>query len=106
MQQKGKAVLVDVREAKYYGKGHAGDCVNVGLFRSVEGRTPLDNLKRLAMAGFAMEATGTNISNRTVTGALKPFNSTSLMRKDSNDHLKVYFTQQQFCNQTWWCLLG
>lgn len=63
MQQKGKAVLVDVREAKYYGKGHAGDCVNVGLFRSVEGRTPLDNLKRLAMAGFAMEATGKNVSN-------------------------------------------
>lgn len=58
MQQKNKAVLVDVREAKYYNKGHASGCLNVGLFRSVEGRTPLDNLKRLAMAGFAMEATG------------------------------------------------
>ncbi len=58
MQQKNKAILVDVREAKYYNKGHASGCLNVGLFRSVEGRTPLDNLKRLAMAGFAMEATG------------------------------------------------
>ena len=58
MQQKNKAVLVDVREAKYFDKAHAAGCVNVGLFRSVEGRTPLDNLKRLAMAGFAMEATG------------------------------------------------
>ncbi len=60
-QQKNKAVLVDVREAKYFNKGHAAGCVNVGLFRSVEGRTPLDNLKRLAMAGFAMEATGKGI---------------------------------------------
>lgn len=59
MQQKNKAVLVDVREAKYFGKEHAAGCVNVGLFRSVQGRTRLDNLKRLAMAGFAMEATGT-----------------------------------------------
>ena len=58
MQQKNKAVLVDVRESKYYNKAHAAGCVNVCLFRSVEGRTPLDNLKRLAMAGFAMEATG------------------------------------------------
>ena len=58
MQQKNKAVLVDVREAKYFDKEHAAGCVNVGLFRAVEGRTRLDNLKRLAMAGFAMEATG------------------------------------------------
>lgn len=59
MQQKNKAVLVDVREAKYFNKEHAAGCVNVGLFQSVQGRTRLDNLKRLAMAGFAMEATGT-----------------------------------------------
>lgn len=58
MQQKGKAVLVDVREQKYFDKQHAQDCLHVGLFRPVEGRTRLDNLKRLAMAGFAMEATG------------------------------------------------
>ena len=58
MQQKGKAVLVDVREAKYFDKQHAENCLHVGLFRPVEGRTRLDNLKRLAMAGFAMEATG------------------------------------------------
>ncbi|KAL3157756.1 hypothetical protein ABBQ32_012182 [Trebouxia sp. C0010 RCD-2024] len=58
MQQKNKAVLVDVREEKYFNQQHAAGCVNVGLFRSVQGRTPLDNLKRLAMAGFAMEATG------------------------------------------------
>ena len=58
LQQKGKAVLVDVREAKYYEREHAAECVNVGLFRAVEGRSPLENLKRLAMAGFAMEATG------------------------------------------------
>lgn len=59
MQQKNKAVLVDVREAKYFNKEHAAGCINVGLFQSVQGRTRLDNLKRLAMAGFAMEATGT-----------------------------------------------
>ena len=58
LQQKNKVVLVDVREAKYYDKQHAAGCVNVGLFRAVQGRTRLDNLKRLAMAGFAMEATG------------------------------------------------
>ena len=58
LQQRNKAVLVDVREEKYFNKQHAAGCVNVGLFRSVQGRTPLDNLKRLAMAGFAMEATG------------------------------------------------
>lgn len=58
MQQKGKAVLVDVREQKYFNQEHAANCLHVGLFRPVEGRTRLDNLKRLAMAGFAMEATG------------------------------------------------
>lgn len=58
LQQKNKAVLVDVREEKYFNQQHAAGCVNVGLFQSVQGRTPLDNLKRLAMAGFAMEATG------------------------------------------------
>ena len=59
LQQKGKAVLVDVRETKFFQKEHAAECINVGLFRAVEGRSPLENLKRLAMAGFFMEATGT-----------------------------------------------
>lgn len=65
MQQKNKAILVDVREAKYFNKEHAAGCINVGLFQSVQGRTRLDNLKRLAMAGFAMEATGTQ-ANKSV----------------------------------------
>lgn len=64
MQQKNRATLVDVREAKYFNKEHAAGCVNVGLFQSVQGRTPLDNLKRLAMAGFAMEATGMDEGDR------------------------------------------
>ncbi|DBA86175.1 hypothetical protein WJX77_006978 [Trebouxia sp. C0004] len=76
MQQKNKAILVDVREAKYYKKGHASGCLNVGLFRSVEGRTPLDNLKRLAMAGFAMEATERNPNFRKDALAALPKNKT------------------------------
>lgn len=76
MQQKNKAVLVDVREANNYNKAHAAGCVNVGLFRSVEGRTPLDNLKRLAMAGFAMEATERNPNFRKDALAALPKNKT------------------------------
>ena len=63
LQQRGKAVLVDVRETKYYDQQHAEGCLHVGLFRPVEGRTRLDNLKRLAMAGFAMEATGSRLQD-------------------------------------------
>ena len=55
---KGKAVLLDVREARYYDRQHAEGAVNVGLFREVQGRSTLENIKRIAMAGLAMTATG------------------------------------------------
>ena len=50
--------VVDVRLAGDFAKQHAAGSVSVPLFRYVEGDTVWDNLKRLAMAGFAMKATG------------------------------------------------
>lgn len=57
MMRDGKAVMLDIRTRKAFEKGHVEGAISVPLFRPVEGRTKFDNLKRLAMAGFAMEAT-------------------------------------------------
>lgn len=84
MQQKNKAVLVDVREAKYFNKEHAANCVNVGLFRAVEGRTRLDNLKRLAMAGFAMEATGVHARQHPACVSVQSFFFRLLSHEDGS----------------------
>mmetsp|Transcript_5748 Transcript_5748/g.35737 ORF Transcript_5748/g.35737 Transcript_5748/m.35737 type:complete len:141 (+) Transcript_5748:426-848(+) len=49
--------MLDIRTKRAFDKGHVEGAISVPLFRPVEGRTKFDNLKRLAMAGFAMEAT-------------------------------------------------
>ena len=59
LQQKGKAVLVDVRAKWNFEGEHIADAISLPLFRGVEGKTPWDTLKRLVMTvGFAMKATG------------------------------------------------
>lgn len=60
MIREGKAVLLDIRTQKAFEMGHVEGAISVPLFRPVQGRTKFDNLKRLAMAGFAMEATERN----------------------------------------------
>ena len=50
-----KAVLLDIRVAKDYSRGRAAGSVSVPLFGPVRGTGMMDNIKRLAMAGFAME---------------------------------------------------
>ena len=58
LQEQGKAVLVDVRVESNFNYEHAKDAVNVGLFRQVQGKSFLENVKRFAMGSLAMEATG------------------------------------------------
>lgn len=60
LQEKDKATMLDVRTKKAYDQGHPVGSMNVPLFRPVMGDTKYDNLKRLVMAGFAMEATERN----------------------------------------------
>jgi hypothetical protein len=50
--------LVDVRLKEQFDAQHAEGSVSVPLFRYVEGDSKWDKLKRLAMASFAMQATG------------------------------------------------
>ncbi|KAK3250867.1 hypothetical protein CYMTET_39778 [Cymbomonas tetramitiformis] len=57
MQKKG-AIVVDVREAKQFEQCHIDGAINVPMFQPVQGNSTFDNLKRLAMAAFAMQATG------------------------------------------------
>ncbi|MEW5319225.1 MAG: hypothetical protein WDW38_010390 [Sanguina aurantia] len=52
--------LVDVRAARDYELEHAEGAVNVPLYRPVAGNEFWDVLKRVAMAGFAMQATERN----------------------------------------------
>eukprot|EP01025_Chloroclados_australasicus_P010940 TRINITY_DN14669_c1_g1_i2.p2 TRINITY_DN14669_c1_g1~~TRINITY_DN14669_c1_g1_i2.p2 ORF type:complete len:273 (-),score=24.76 TRINITY_DN14669_c1_g1_i2:257-1045(-) len=52
--------LVDVRLAADYDKLHAADALSVPLFRPVQGKGFYDNLKRVAMGAFAMQATERN----------------------------------------------
>lgn len=52
--------LVDVRLADDFEQSHVKGAINLPLYRYVEGDTVWDNLKRLAMAGFAMKATERN----------------------------------------------
>ena len=59
LQSKG-ATIVDIRTADKYAKKHIAGSVNVPLFRPVQGRSPADNAKRLAMAFFQMTATERN----------------------------------------------
>lgn len=59
LQKKG-AVLVDVREEPQYNGVHAAGAKSCPLFVPVQGRALYDNLKRLAMAAFAMQATERN----------------------------------------------
>lgn len=49
--------MVDVRLAVDFEREHPEGALSIPLFRPVEGRGPFDNLKRLAMASFAMQAT-------------------------------------------------
>ena len=58
--QKAGAVIVDVRPADDFEREHIDGAVNVPLYRPVEGRDTMDNLKRIAMAFFAMRATERN----------------------------------------------
>lgn len=57
MQEEGW-VLLDVRLAKNYAYEHIEGSVSIPLYRSVLGRGLYDNVKRLAMASFFVEATG------------------------------------------------
>jgi hypothetical protein len=50
--------LVDVRLKEQFDAQHVEGSVSVPLFRYVEGDSKWDKLKRLAMASFAMQATG------------------------------------------------
>ncbi|KAK3250866.1 hypothetical protein CYMTET_39778 [Cymbomonas tetramitiformis] len=59
MQKKG-AIVVDVREAKQFEQCHIDGAINVPMFQPVQGNSTFDNLKRLAMAAFAMQATERN----------------------------------------------
>ncbi|GBF96899.1 hypothetical protein Rsub_09904 [Raphidocelis subcapitata] len=52
--------LVDVRLAADFERGHAEGAVSVPMYRFVEGKTVWDNLKRVAVAAFAMRATERN----------------------------------------------
>jgi len=56
MQQQGWTI-VDVRIDGDYEKLHCEGSVNLPLFRFVQGRELWDNIKRIAMMGFAMKAT-------------------------------------------------
>ena len=60
LQKKRGAVIVDVRTAADFARGHIEGAVNVPMYRPVEGRAMMDNAKRLAMAFFAMQATERN----------------------------------------------
>ena len=50
--------LLDCRLGKNYENSHIEGSVSVPLYRGVEGRGMMDQVKRLAMASFAMTATG------------------------------------------------
>lgn len=56
--QKDGWTLVDVRLAENFNYGHIEGSVSIPLYRQVQGDTMFDNIKRLAMASFAMKATG------------------------------------------------
>lgn len=56
MQKQGWT-LVDVRVASNFEKDHIAGSINIPLYRDVQGNRAVDNLKRLAMASFAMRAT-------------------------------------------------
>jgi rhodanese-related sulfurtransferase len=73
---KGKAVLLDVREERYFNRQHAEGAINVGLFREVQGRSTLENIKRIAMAGLAMTATERNPNFREEALQTLPKNKT------------------------------
>jgi len=49
--------LVDVRIEGDFEKGHAAGAVSLPLYRFVAGNSVWDNIKKVAMAGFAMKAT-------------------------------------------------
>lgn len=57
MQKEGW-ILLDVRVEENYIYEHIKDSVSVPLYRPVQGNSVFDNAKRLAMASFAMKATG------------------------------------------------
>jgi hypothetical protein len=57
LQSKGWVVL-DVRLDANYNFSHISGSESAPLYRYVQGDTAFDNLKRLAMASFAMKATG------------------------------------------------
>lgn len=56
--QKDGWVLLDVRVDDNFDFEHIKDSVSIPLYRPVQGRSMFDNAKRLAMASFAMKATG------------------------------------------------
>ena len=51
------AKIIDIRAAKQYDYNHSTGAVSVPLFGPVTGDAMMDNVKRLAIAAFAMEAT-------------------------------------------------
>lgn len=50
--------LVDVRVVDNFNYSHIEGSVSIPLYRPVQGDSMFDNIKRLAMASFAMKATG------------------------------------------------
>ena len=54
-------ILLDCRLANNFENAHIEGSVSVPLYRGVEGRSMMDQVKRLAMASFAMTATGVHI---------------------------------------------
>lgn len=50
--------LVDVRLVDNFNYSHIEGSVSIPLYRAVQGDSMFDNIKRLAMASFAMKATG------------------------------------------------
>jgi len=60
MCQENKAIIVDVRPEYQYKKSHADPSVNVPLYRAVQGTTFFDQVKKLATAAMAMQATERN----------------------------------------------
>ena len=55
-----KAVIVDVRPEYQYNKYHIEPSVNIPLYRNVEGKSLMDQIKKVAVAAMAMKATERN----------------------------------------------
>lgn len=92
LQKKG-AVVVDVREAPQFAKIHAEGAISCPLFIPVQGNGFWDIAKKVAMAGFAMEATERNVNFGAELAKLVPKNKTVILMCATGGTLETQITK-------------